>query len=263
MKNRILAGLLALLLGTFGVHRFYLKDFKGGIFYLFLLFITARFAFPVTGILGVLEAIRIFNMSNKEFDEKYNGEKTERFESKRRRRNAERPSHKNTREVRRKPTRRKSIFPKRNPFKKSALEKYENYDFKGAISEYKKALDISPDDPELHYEIAKAHSLVENKELAFRHLDTAIQYGFKKPERINTSEDLAFIRIQPEYEKFKSNNYQLSLQSIGPAKKDLLEDDVLLAQLKKLSELREKGLLSSDEFNIERNKLMELKRHTS
>lgn len=266
MKNRILAGLLALLLGTFGVHRFYLKDFGGGIFYLFLLFITAKFAFPVTGILGVLEAIRIFNMSNKEFDEKYNKDKTEdwdKFESRRRRRSTEKPAHKNTREVRRKPTRRKSIFPKRNPFRKSALEKYENYDFKGAISEYKKALDISPDDPELHYEIARAHSLVENKELAFRHLDTAIQYGLKKPERINTSEDLAYIRIQPEYEKFKLNNYQLSLQSIGPAKKDLLDDDILLAQLKKLSELREKGLLSSYEFNIERKKLMELKRHTS
>lgn len=259
MKNRILAGLLALILGSIGAHRFYLRDVGGGIFYLFLLFITSRFAFPVTGILGIIEAIRIFNMSNEEFNKKYNKSIVERPSSGRNRRRPQ--EHKNVREV--KPTRRKRIFPRRNPFKKSALEKYTNYDFKGAISEYKKALDISPDDPEIHFQIAKAYSLTENKELAFRHLDTAVQYGLKDPTRIDKNEDLAFIRVQPEYEAFKSNNYLLGYKSIGPAKQDLLDEDVLLAQLKKLSELREKGLLSSKEFDVERKKLMELKRHSS
>lgn len=251
MKKRIIAGLLALLLGAFGAHRFYLEDFGGGIFYLFLLFITRSF-FPVTVLLGLIEAFKIFNMSNKEFDEKYNKKYAKS------RRNAKRGTaeHRNVREVKRK----KSFFPKRNPFKKSALEKYENYDFKGAISEYRKALDISPDDPELHFQIAKAYSLTENKELAFRHLDTAVQYGLKNVSRIDKDEDLAFLRIQAEYESFKNSNYRVKHSSIGPAKKDLLDDDLLLANLNKLKELREKGFLSLDEFNIEKKKLMELKR---
>ncbi len=255
MKNRIIAGLLAMILGVVGAHRFYLNDVGGGIFYLFLMFITSKLAFPVTFILGIIEAIKIFNMSDKEFNAKYNkGKVTGRSGAKRGTR-----EHRNVREVRR-PKRRKSFFPKRNPFKKSALEKYEKYDFKGAISDFRKALDISPDDPELHFDIAKAYSLNENKDLAFRHLDTAVQYGLKDPNKIDKDEDLAYIRIQPEYESFKKNNYRIKLNSIGPAQDDILEDDVLLAQLKKLSELREKGLLSLDEFEIEKKKLMELKR---
>lgn len=254
MKNRTLAGLLALLLGTFGIHRFYLNDIGGGIFYLFLFFITSKLMFPVSTILGVIEAVRIFNMSNAEFDEKYNRGK---YVKDKRRKPA---SHRNVREVKERPKRRKSFFPKKNPFKKSALEKYENYDFKGAISDYRKALDISPDDPELHFQIAKAYSLTEDKELAFRHLDTAVRYGLKKPEKIDTDEDLAYIRIQPQYEAFKANGYEVPAKAIGPEKKDLLDDDLLLAQLKKLSELKEKGLLSTTEFEIEKKKLMELKR---
>lgn len=254
MKNRILAGLLALILGTFGVHRFYLNDVGGGIFFLVLLFISVRISFPISFILGLIEAVKLFNMSNAEFDKKYNRGKHAKDVR-------HRPgSHRNIREVKERPKRRKSFFPKKNPFKKSALEKFENYDFKGAISDYRKALDISPDDPELHFQIAKAYSLTEDKELAFRHLDTAVRYGLKKPEKIDTDEDLAFIRIQPQYEAFKANGYEIPAKAIGPEKKDLLDEDLLLAQLKKLSELKKKGLLNNKEYEIEKKKLMELKR---
>jgi len=111
MKNRILAGLLALILGTFGVHRFYLNDIPGGIFYLFLFFISSKLIFPISSILGIIEAVRIFNMSNAEFDEKYNHGKRVRDK------HGRVISHRNVREIRR-PKRRKSLFPKKNPFKK-------------------------------------------------------------------------------------------------------------------------------------------------
>ena len=256
MKSRIVAGLLALILGIFGIHRFYLRDIGGGIFYVFLFIITSSI-FPVTGILGLIEAIRLFNMSNKEFDEKYNKNFVDYREMPGRR-----PENYRNRREQRLPRKRDTgfrIFPKKNPFKKSALEKYNNYDFKGAISDYTKALDISPDDPELHFQIAKAYSLTEKKDLAFRHLDTAVQFGLKDAAKIGTDEDLAFIRIQPEYESFKLNDFRLTLKALGPEKKDLLTDDLLLSQIKKLNELREKGVISQDEFNIERKKIMKLK----
>ncbi|MEZ4906421.1 MAG: NINE protein [Saprospiraceae bacterium] len=252
MKNRILAGLLALIFGAFGVHRFYLKDIGGGIFFVFLTLITQRF-FPVGAILGILDAIRIFNMSNQEFDEKYN----KAFVPGSTRGNTSTNEYRNTRRANRKKKQESSfrVFPKKNPFKKSALEKFKNYDFKGAIEDYKKALDISPEDPELHFEIAKAYSLTENKELSFRQLDTAVQYGLKNPERIGTDEDLAYIRIQPEYQEFKDHGFRLSLKTLGPEKKDILQDDLLLSQINKLKELRNKGVLSEDEFEIERKKI--------
>ncbi len=251
MKNKTLAGLLALILGTLGIHKFYLNDKNGGVFYLVLFVISIWVNFPITSIMGLFEAMRLFNMSQAEFDAKYNQKETARNRMRRR------AGHKNIREI---PKRKRSFFPKKNPFKKSALEKYENYDFKGAIDDYRKALDISPDDPELHFQIARAYSLNEEKELAFRHLDTAVAYGLKNKGKIDTDEDLAFIRIQPEYEKFKANGYEIPAKALGPEKKDLLDDDLLLAQMKKLSELRKKGLLSKTEYDIEKKKLMELKR---
>ena len=250
-KNRIIAGLLAIFTGTFGLHRFYLNDIPGGIFYLFLLFLVSKIGFPITTILGIIEGIRFFNMSNKEFDERYNKRLMPGAREGHR--------HKNVRTV--KPKRKRRLFPKRNPFKKSAREKFENYDFKGAIEDYRKALDIAPDDPELHYEIAKAYSLTENKRLAFRHLDTAVRYGLKNPEKIDTDEDLAYIRIQPEYEGFKAHGYVLEGNpALQTPKEDLLNEDLLLAQLKKLNELRQKGILSKEEYEIEKRKLKHLKR---
>ena len=250
-KNRILAGLLAFITGTFGLHRFYLNDIMGGIFYLFLFFLVTKIAFPITTILGIIEGIRFFNMSDKEFDKRYNRGMVQNTTAK--------TKHKNIRTTTKR-KRKKSFFPKRNPFKKSALEKFENYDFKGAIEDYRKALDISPDDPELHYQIAKAYSLNEEKKLAFRHLDTAVRLGLKNPGKIDKDEDLAFIRIQPVYESFKANGYVLEGKAaLDPPKDDLLNEDLLLAQLKKLNELRKKGVLTQEEFEIEKRKLKHFK----
>ena len=190
-------------------------------------------------------------MTNQEFDEKYN-KNVAIHET----RNVNRRTdYRNSRQNQRKQETKFRIFPKKNPFKKSALEKYNNYDFKGAIEDYKKALDISPEDPELHFEIARAYSLTEQKELSFRQLDTAVQYGLKDLGKINTDEDLAYIRIQPEYQDFKNHGFRLAMKTIGPEKNDILQNDLLLSQINKLKELRNKGVLSEEEFEMERKKI--------
>jgi TM2 domain-containing membrane protein YozV len=254
MKSRIIAGLLSLFLGSFGIHRFYLKDIPGGIFYIFLFFITFKWFFPVSGILGIIEAVRIFNMSNREFDEKYNKAFVNYKGSEGRRRE----DFRNIRDSRPAQHRDSSfrIFPKRNPFKKSALEKYKVFDFKGAISDYTKALDITPDDPEIHFQIAKAYSLTENKEMAFRHLDTAKQCGLREMDRISSDPDLAFIRIQGEFAEFKANGYRLTLKALNTEKKDILDDDLLLHQIKKLNDMREKGIINTEEFELEKKRIL-------
>jgi TM2 domain-containing membrane protein YozV len=66
MKNKTTAGFLALLLGGFGGHKFYLRQTGWGILYLLFCwtYIPALFAF--------IEAIIYFTMDKKKFDEKYN-----------------------------------------------------------------------------------------------------------------------------------------------------------------------------------------------
>lgn len=66
MKNKITAGLLALLLGGIGVHKFYLNQYSVGVLYL-LLFWTA-----IPLILSFIEGILYLTMSDEEFDNRYN-----------------------------------------------------------------------------------------------------------------------------------------------------------------------------------------------
>lgn len=69
MKNKSVAAILALLLGLFGIHKFYLKETGKGILYLLFCW-TAIPCF-----LGIYDAIKLFTMSDNKFIEKYNADK--------------------------------------------------------------------------------------------------------------------------------------------------------------------------------------------
>jgi len=267
-KNKIIAGLLAFVGGTFGLHRFYLNDYGGGLFYIFLFFITIRF-FPVTMILGIIEALKLFNMSPEAFDDKYNStesRRTRRWQGKSARGNrAERRSIKTESTTNRSRSRnapryvkkRKSI-PKRNPFKSSGMHKYKDFDLDDAIIDFNKALKIAKNDPDIHFYLAAAYSLTEQKDKAYKHLSLSVANGLKDTEKIETYEDLAYVRIQNEYDAFKNNNYKMPVQKRKEKSKEeeVLGDDILLSQLNKLAELRKRGLISEEEFSIEKEKLI-------
>lgn len=155
------------------------------------------------------------------------------------------------------PIPRRQYRSKSNPFKKTGIQKYKDFDMDGAIADFEQGLAIDSKDVALHFNIAAAYSLTEQKDKAFHHLSEAVKLGFKDFERINTHDDLAFVRIQPEFEEFKENGYQISQQKRTiPVKEEEITDDVLLSQLNKLAEMRKKGLLSNDEFIMEKEKLL-------
>lgn len=66
-KNRIAAALLALLLGSFGVHKFYLG--KVGLGVLYLIFSWTG----IPGIVGIIEFVILITMSDEQFAAKYGG----------------------------------------------------------------------------------------------------------------------------------------------------------------------------------------------
>lgn len=63
-KSRIVAALLALFLGGIGVHKFYLGAWGWGIIYLIFCWTF------IPGILALIEMIRYFILSDKEFNDK-------------------------------------------------------------------------------------------------------------------------------------------------------------------------------------------------
>ena len=254
-KKKSVAVLLAIFLGPIGAHKFYLKEYGSGIFYFFLTYMfLGWFRVPITFFLGLLDGIRMMNMSAEEFNDKYNNplgtNRSGKYQS-RHRRNTRKQRHREKYQYQ--PTKRQ----RKNPFKTSAMKKYQDFDLEDAISDYEQALVISPDDAEIHFNMAAIYSLLENKDKSFFHLSRAKASGYAKMEELATRDDFAFLRVQKDYDAFVENNYTLDEpKGLKAPEQDLLQDDLLLSQLNKLKTLREKGLLSEKEFLYEKEKLL-------
>ena len=303
MKNKNTAALFALFLGAFGVHKFYLRDPGSGIFYIMLTIFSSSLGFPLGTILGVIDAFAMFTMSEERFDKKYNSgtrntrtqsrqsRRDDRFErrSTSRRSKGRTPNERTTRATRTNRTnrtaeerpsrshyenqkRRKNII-KDNPFKISGIKRLKDFELDLAQADLTRALELSPDDNEIHFSLGKLYSLEEQKHKSFYHLKKAIDLGFADVSQIKSTDELAYLRIQDEFEEFQNSGYRVvpgstqtsdssettntnTNQAKEPPKDDLLQDDLLLSQLNKLQELRKKGLLSEKEFQQEKVKLI-------
>ncbi|MEE9373759.1 MAG: NINE protein, partial [Saprospiraceae bacterium] len=138
MKNKYVAAAMAFLLGTFGVHKFYLRNPGAGMFYIMMFVMTNEY-FPVSAILGVIDGMRYLTMGQEEFDRKFNGSKSQLPPPLRRRnkRSKNREYYEYTGK-KNKTSKRRGIEKvlRSNPFKKSGLKKYKEYDIEEAIVDF-------------------------------------------------------------------------------------------------------------------------------
>lgn len=67
-KKRILAAILAIILGSFGIHRFYLKKYKSAVALLIIGLTPAR---ALSAIIGVVEGIYMLTLTDEKFQQKY------------------------------------------------------------------------------------------------------------------------------------------------------------------------------------------------
>jgi TM2 domain-containing membrane protein YozV len=265
MKNKTVAGVLALVAGYMGLHRFYLGQVGLGIAYIVLLPILLASNMWFFLFIGVLDAIILFSMDQGAFDAKYNKD----FEG-RQDRGSQRQQNRNQRYEDRNSRRYEQVVPKRttlsknNPHLKEGKAKFLDYDYEGAIMDFNKALKIDPKNIAVHFNLACAHSLMEHKDKAFYHLDRAVALGFDDTEVIKNRDHLAFLRIQPEFLPFEANGFRLAKQLNTP-QENILDKQAppqqagqadLLDQLQKLAKLMEKGLLTEQEFQVQKEKLL-------
>jgi len=266
MKDKNIVVLFSFFLGMFGAHRFYLGQTKLGILYCVL---------SLTGIsvlLGMIDFFVFLFMDRKVFDVKYNSkyvdlqrredmDQRDEYEYNRQRNRRSRSYQADdfrkttTPNRNRRPSNRKPDYNKMNPYKASGIQRYKAYEYEEAIEDFLKVLETEPNDISVHFNLACANSLLEQKEEAYYHLNRAIELGFKDYHRIRNHDALAYLRLQPEYEALESR--VMNPQKTAPKKKDLLSNPPdLLEQIKQLGALRERGLLTEEEFVAQKKKLL-------
>jgi tetratricopeptide (TPR) repeat protein len=153
---------------------------------------------------------------------------------------------------------------KANPFKNSGIKKYKDFDLQDAIEDFKKGLAITPNDVALHFNIACAYSLTENKAFAYQHISKAVAYGLTDVSKILQHDDLAYVRIQPEFDEFRKSGFRTNpfmVEEAAPVTVTQVQDESpvdasLLSHLNHLAELRRQGAISDAEFVLERKKLL-------
>lgn len=302
MKKRTTAILLAIFLGWTGAHKFYLRDPGTGFFYLMLTIFSASLRLPIGSILGWIDAFRYITMSEEYFDKKFNkgatssrsrGRRDSRdyVEGRRENRYQRRDTRRDSREERRGSRRQTEKAPpivqrksssydrkrrnviKDNPFKASGIKRLDNFELDLAQVDLNRAIELSPDDKDIHIALARLYSMEENVNKSMYHISRAVKLGYTDLNHIRTVDGFAFLRLSEKFEEFEESGFRAvrvatpkedeqqtsssrpANQPVTPPENDLLQDDLLLSQLNKLKELRNKGIISEKEFEDERVKL--------
>lgn len=266
MRSKYVAAVLAFFLGIFGTHRFYLGQRFLGILYFALFFfslltIDAPYQNDVPllalpAILGFIDSILLAVMPQETFDEKYN--------KKRLIQRDRQPTSQ------RRPQQLPSSLPASNnretlnELKRRGIERFRDFDFENAVDDFIKVLEIKPEDPATHFNLACCYSILENTKEAYHHLSQSVKYGFNNFEKIQNHDALAFLRTQPDFDHFVKNNFQIPEKASEPilqkpvatTEETLVLKDDLLDQIIQLGELRNKGILTEEEFAKQKEKIL-------
>lgn len=264
MKKKHVAGILALLLGIFGVHRYYLGQRLLGILYTFAFFFTLIIsaeenvpAVMIPAILGFIDAVLLFVMPQEDFDDRYNKKRLQHTER--------RFAHQKVAPVHPPLAAARPVTSELQSLKKNAIELFRDYEFEEAAEIFLKALEVAPNDPSIHFNLACCYSMVEEAESAFSHLQKAVECGFDAAKKIHVHTALAFLRTHPDFDRFVENGFtivkalptpQANILDTTPVQ-EINEEDDLLTQISKLGDLLEKGVLTQEEFALQKQKLLE------
>ncbi|MDX1407447.1 MAG: NINE protein, partial [Saprospiraceae bacterium] len=221
-RRKGVAFLLALLLGVWGIHRFYLGQKLWGIIHFIVAFVALMltiemnwFYFPpiaAVGIVAFLDAILLLVMPKAEFDYKYNraaGAQTRPYQR-----------------VQRKhyvldKTSRRSL---KNPALINGIREYKRDRYHDAIEAFQRALEIDENSTAAHFNLACCYSVLRDPDDAYYHLAKAVELGFNDFDRIQNHEAFTFLRSRDDFKTFVQNRYRVVEQlPAAPATGDLLE----------------------------------------
>ncbi len=259
-KSKIVAAILAITLGMFGVHRLYLgKKFLGITYFaafFFGLMIAIEESMPMIlialAILSLVDAILLAVMPQSEFDAKYNsGQPTAKKEKKIKKifQNGKRNDPTQTRKSR------GSLIIK------DAFIAFRSGDYNLSKKYFEDALQYDYNDPQTHFMLSCCHSMAKDAKQAYFHLASAVDFGFQEFEEIYHNDALAWLRSQPDFETFVQNGYR-QVAYLNTPEPDLLEsksyyDTTVLDRIADLGELLERGVITRQDFESQKKELLD------
>jgi TM2 domain-containing membrane protein YozV len=264
MKNKNVAGILALLVGIFGTHRFYLGQRFIGVLYFFAFWaglgLTIEEGNPILmllpALISLVDGIVFFAMPWEDFDRRYN--KT--YLKQQQAIAAEERSF--SVPVEEAPPR----VSKFEHHKREGIRKFRSHDFAGAVADFLEALTIRPGDPAMCFNLACCYSMLEQSAPAFYYLDTAVANGFENIQKVRQHPALAHLRTKPEFAKYTRNDNAAPAPPPPPPPTheqeieeffDLnIQEEVEIPEpLIKLEDLLNRGILTQEEFEAQKEKM--------
>ena len=269
MKSKTIAILLAFFLGMFGAHRFYLGQKTLG-----FLYIVLSFVFGISLIIALIDVLGFLFMSRERFDYLYNKKYFDLdYQQYLKNRQKYYTSGAPKKETASNLPRKKVTNPQDGirQLKIKGKNLFKNYEFEEAVEVFEQVLAYNSHDAAVHFNLACCFSILEKEERGMRHISLAVEYGFDKFDKIDTHPSLAWLRIQDEWVDFKKRKYRLKPVDVEDKKEEIEENhiiegdaeglklptnDKLLVKLKKLKDLRDRGLISDGEFIYEKKKIL-------
>ncbi len=285
-RNKNIASILSIFLGWTGVHKFYLGKIGLGVMYAIFSFTFIPF------FLSLIDFFVLLTMDQEEFDNKYNEyvpfTTPKNWDTDRQRRRSRRrgktivfgktesndlPSQQRPKEVVFRTSVPKTTSLSQNKAYHDGIKLFDDYQYRNALESFNKALLINKDHAQILFHVACCNSLLEQKEELFSNMEKAVKMGFKDFDKIQTMDALAYLRIQKEYDSIKESGFRKwssyeeklheeVLETAVIAEEEVLDlervplsTDELLAELKKLGELRQNGELTDEQFAVKKQKL--------
>jgi hypothetical protein len=266
MKNKNVAGALAIFFGIFGTHRFYLGQRFLGALYFFLfwagLAITIEEQNPIVmllpALISLVDSIVFFAMPWEDFDRRYNKayfkQNQQQQETPRMIPVAATPL----------PVQHVSKFDKH---KKDGIRKFRANQYAAAIADFLEALRVRENDPAMAFNLACCYSMLGQHVPGFYYLEMALNNGFDDEQKIFTHQALLNLRLQPEFETFAQRVQAppAQAQPTPPAEPTAAEEflDLNIQEsveipepLLKLEDLKNRGILTEEEFELQKQKML-------
>lgn len=128
-----------------------------------------------------------------------------------------------------------------------ALELYKSGEYAAALKATEEILLISPNNPFALANAARICSFLEDYEGGFTYLQRAYESGHPSLNKVLQSPDFNSLKSLPEYAEFIRNGFKKPLNSSVAS---------IANELEKLASLKERGVLTEEEFQIQKQKIL-------